>query len=116
MIAKINNYYRKNYKLSIDFFKTVQNKMHYAVSRQTAAEIIYNRADSKKENMGLTSWKNSPDGKIMKYDISIAKNYLNESEIKKLENQLRDTMFRMSTVQVENVQKQDGEQTLKLKL
>ena len=71
--------------ISIDFFKKVQNKMHYAVSHQTAAEIIYNRADSKKENMGLTNWKNSPNGKIMKSDVIIAKNYLDKEEIKDLE-------------------------------
>ena len=71
--------------ISIDFFKKVQNKMHYAVSHQTAAEIIYNRADSKKENMGLTNWKNSPNGKIMKSDVIIAKNYLNKEEMKDLE-------------------------------
>ena len=71
--------------ISIDFFKKVQNKMHYAVSHQTASEIIYNRADSKKENMGLTNWKNSPNGKIMKSDVIIAKNYLNKEEMKDLE-------------------------------
>ena len=71
--------------ISIDFFKKVQNKMHYAVSHQTAAEIIYNRADSKKENMGLTNWRNSPNGKIMKSDVIIAKNYLNKEEMKDLE-------------------------------
>ena len=71
--------------ISIDFFKKVQNKMHYAVSHQTAAEIIYNRADSEKENMGLTNWRNSPNGKIMKSDVIIAKNYLNNEELKDLE-------------------------------
>ena len=71
--------------ISIDFFKKVQNKMHYAVSHQTAAEIIYNRVDSEKENMGLTNWKNSPNGKIMKSDVIIAKNYLNKEEMKDLE-------------------------------
>ncbi len=71
--------------ISINFFKKVQNKMHYAVSHQTAAEIIYNRADSKKENMGLAFWKNSPNGKIMSSDVIIAKNYLNKNEIKDLE-------------------------------
>lgn len=70
---------------TIDFFKKVQNKMHYAVSKQTAAEIIYDRADSKKENMGLTSWKNSPNGKIMESDVVIAKNYLSKEEIDQLE-------------------------------
>ena len=71
--------------ISINFFKKVQNKMHYAVSRQTAAEIIYDRANSEKDNMGLTSWKNSPDGKIMKSDVIIAKNYLSKEELEQLE-------------------------------
>ena len=71
--------------ISIDFFKKVQNKMHYAVSHQTAAEIIYNRANAEKENMGLTNWKKSPNGKIMKSDVIIAKNYLNKEEIRDLE-------------------------------
>ena len=70
---------------TIEFFKKVQNKMHYAVSKQTAAEIIYDRADSKKENMGLTSWKNSPNGKIMESDVVLAKNYLSKEEIDQLE-------------------------------
>ncbi len=71
--------------ITINFFKKVQNKMHYAVSHQTAAEIIYNRADSEKENMGLTSWKHSPDGKILETDVVIAKNYLNKEELEDLE-------------------------------
>ena len=71
--------------ISIEFFKKVQNKMHYAVTRRTAAEIIYDRADSEKEHMGLTSWKNSPSGKIMESDVIIAKNYLSKEEIKDLE-------------------------------
>lgn len=71
--------------ISIEFFKKVQNKMHYAVSKQTAAEIIYNRADSKKDNMGLTSWKNSPNGKIIESDVIIAKNYLSKDELQDLE-------------------------------
>ena len=66
------------------FFKIVQNKLHYAISGHTAAELIYSRANSKKEHMGLTSWKNSPDGLIYKYDVTIAKNYLNEEELNKL--------------------------------
>jgi hypothetical protein len=66
------------------FFATVQNKLHWAITRQTAAEIIVSRADYKKDKMGLTSWKNSPDGKIRKSDVSIAKNYLNEEELKPL--------------------------------
>ena len=70
---------------TIDFFKKIQNKMHYAITHQTAAEIIYNRADHTKQNMNLTSWKNSPNGKIMESDVVIAKNYLTKEEIKDLE-------------------------------
>ena len=70
---------------TIKFFKKVQNKMHYAVSHQTAAEIIYNRANADKEFMGLTSWKNSPNGKILETDVVIAKNYLNKEELESLE-------------------------------
>ncbi|TRZ90709.1 MAG: cell filamentation protein Fic [Methanosarcinales archaeon] len=66
------------------FFATVQNKLHWAISRQTAAEIIYSRADSQKQNMGLTTWKNAPKGKIRKFDVSVAKNYLNEDELNQL--------------------------------
>lgn len=70
---------------TIEFFKKVQNKMHYAITHQTAAEIIYNRADHTKQNMNLTYWKNSPNGKIMESDVVIAKNYLTKEEIKDLE-------------------------------
>lgn len=77
--------YDKTAKATIRFFSSVQNKLHYAVSGNTAAEIIYNRADSQKENMGLTSWKGAPDSKIYKYDVVIAKNYLSETEIGQLE-------------------------------
>lgn len=68
------------------FFKIVQNKFHYAITGHTAAELIYSRANSEKKHMGLTNWKNSPDGLIYKYDVGIAKNYLNETELKKLNN------------------------------
>ena len=68
------------------FFKIVQNKMHYAITGHTAAELIFERANSDKEHMGLTNWENSPDGLIYRYDVSIAKNYLNEEELKKLNN------------------------------
>ena len=71
--------------ISRSFFKTVQNKLHWAITGKTAAEIISLRADAKKENMGLTTWKNAPGGKILKSDVSIAKNYLEEDEIKALE-------------------------------
>ena len=78
--------YNKDSDEAYTFFKIVQNKLHYAITGKTAAELIYERVDSEKIHMGLTTWKNSPDGKIMKYDISIAKNYLNESELNKLNN------------------------------
>ena len=77
--------YDRKSPITIKFFKKVQNKMHYAVSHQTAAEIIYNRADSEKEHMGLTSWKNSPNGKILETDVVIAKNYLSKEELESLE-------------------------------
>lgn len=77
--------YDKTAKATIRFFSSVQNKLHYDVSGNTAAEIIYNRADSQKENMGLTSWKGAPNSKIHKYDVVIAKNYLSEKEIGQLE-------------------------------
>ena len=76
--------YDKNSDTAINFYKTIQNKFHYAITGNTAAEIVYNRVDSKKENMGLATWGNSPDGKILKSDVIIAKNYLNEKEIKNL--------------------------------
>ena len=78
--------YDKNSNIAKDFYATVQNKFHYAITGNTAAEIIYNRVDSKKANMGLTNWDKSPEGKILKSDVSIAKNYLNEKEIKNLNN------------------------------
>lgn len=64
----------------------VQNKLHYAITGKTAAELIYERVDSKKVHMGLTNWKNSPDGLIYKFDVGVAKNYLSEQELKKLNN------------------------------
>lgn len=67
------------------FFATVQNKLHFAIHGHTAAEVILERADSKKENMGLTTWRNAPKGKIIKTDVSVAKNYLNEKELKQLD-------------------------------
>lgn len=77
--------YNKNSDITKEFFSTIQNKFHYAITHQTAAEIIYNNADSTKENMGLTTWKNAPSGRILKSDVSIAKNYLSEKEIRQLE-------------------------------
>lgn len=73
--------YDKNHQLSRDFFATVQNKLHWAIVGETAAEIIYNRVDSDKTNMGLTSWKNAPEGKIRKDDVIVAKNYLSHEEL-----------------------------------
>ena len=77
--------YDKDSPITQDFYATVQNKFHYAITGQTAAEIIYTKADHTKEHMGLTTWKHSPNGRILKSDVSIAKNYLPEKEIKRLE-------------------------------
>jgi hypothetical protein len=76
--------YDVNSEITQVFFATVQNKLHWAITHQTAAEIIQSRADSQKPNMGLTTWKNAPDGQIRKTDVSIAKNYLNENELEGL--------------------------------
>ena len=76
--------YNKDSEEAYTFFKIVQNKLHFAITGKTAAELIFERADANKEHMGLTSWKNSPDGLIYKYDVSIAKNYLQKEEIEKL--------------------------------
>jgi len=73
--------YKKDSEDAILFYKMVQNKLHFAITGQTAAEIIYHRVDKTKEYMGLSTWKNSPDGKILKSDVVIAKNYLNENEL-----------------------------------
>ena len=78
--------YDKTSDLARDFYATIQNKFHYAITKHTAAEIIYNRADSNKVNMGLTNWKESPNGKILKSDVTVAKNYLSEVELKNLNN------------------------------
>ena len=85
-----------------EFYAFVQNKLHFAVSGKTAAELVYNRADAKKEHMGLTNWKNSPDGKIYKSDVTIAKNYLNEKEISRLNRLV--TMF----IDYAELQAEDG--------
>jgi len=76
--------YDKNAPVTKDFFAMVQNKLHWAITGKTAAEIIYDSADAKKNHMGLTSWKQAPDGKILKSDVSVAKNYLGETHIKEL--------------------------------
>ena len=83
--------YDKNSEITRDFYAFVQNKLHFAVAGQTAAEIIYTRADASKPTMGLTTWKDAPDGKIYKKDIGIAKNYLSEEELRRLNRLV--TMF-----------------------
>lgn len=77
--------YDKNSEITKQFYATVQNKFHFAITGQTAAEIVYDRADHKKDHMGLTTWKNSPDGRVLKSDVNIAKNYLSEKQIMQLE-------------------------------
>ena len=77
--------YDKNSPTTRDFYAMIQNRFHYAITGQTAAEIIYSKADHTKEHMGLTTWKNAPEGRVLKSDVSIAKNYLSEQEIHQLE-------------------------------
>ena len=76
--------YNKDAPTTRLFFKKVQNKMHYAVHGHTAAELIVERADANKEHMGLTTWENAPNGKIVKTDVSVAKNYLREKELEEM--------------------------------
>lgn len=85
IFAEISVDYDKNSPITHRFYANVQNKFHYAITGQTAAEIIYHTADHNKEHMGLTTWKNAPDGRILKSDTTVAKNYLNEKQIKQLE-------------------------------
>ena len=85
IFAECTTDYDRNSPVTKKFYTTVQNKFHYAITGQTAAEIIYEKSDHTKENMGLTTWKNSPSGRILKSDTNIAKNYLSEKEIKQLE-------------------------------
>ena len=82
--AECSSDYDPKSEVTKTFYKTVQNMMHYAVSHQTAAEIVYNRANAEKPHMGLTTWKNAPDGRVVKSDVTIAKNYLSEKEIETL--------------------------------
>ena len=77
--------YDRNSLVTKDFYAMVQNKFHYAITGQTAAEIVYNKADHTKEHMGLTTWKNAPEGRVLKSDVSVAKNYLSEKQIRQLE-------------------------------
>ena len=77
--------YDKDAQVTKEFYSMIQNKFHYAIAGQTAAEIVYSRADRTKEHMGLTTWKNAPEGRILKSDVSVAKNYLDEKQIRQLE-------------------------------
>ena len=83
--AECSTDYDRQSQTTRDFYAMIQNRFHYAIKGQTAAEIIYANADHSRENMGLTTWKNAPDGRILKSDVSIAKNYLQEKEIRQLE-------------------------------
>ena len=92
--------YDEKSELTLTFYKTVQNKLHWAITGNTAAEIIDTRVDSKKANMGLTTWKNSPNGKILKSDTGIAKNYLSEQEMREL-NRLVELYLNFAELQAE---------------
>ena len=83
--AECSTDYDKDSPTTKDFYAMIQNRFHYAITGQTAAEIIYSKADHTKDHMGLTTWKNAPDGRVLKSDVSIAKNYLQEKEIRQLE-------------------------------
>ena len=83
--AECSTDYDKNSPTTRDFYAMIQNRFHYAITGQTAAEIIYSKADHTKDHMGLTTWKNAPDGRVLKSDVCIAKNYLQEKEIRQLE-------------------------------
>lgn len=83
--AECSTDYDRNSPTTKDFYAMIQNRFHYAITGQTAAEIIYSKADHTKDHMGLTTWKNAPDGRVLKSDVSIAKNYLQEKEIRQLE-------------------------------
>ena len=83
--AECSTDYDRNSPTTRDFYTMIQNRFHYAITGQTAEEIIYTKADHTKDHMGLTTWKNAPDGRILKSDVSIAKNYLQEKEIRQLE-------------------------------
>ena len=108
--------YDKNSEITKDFYKTVQNKFHYAITNKTAAEIIVETASHKKENMGLTTWKNSPDGRILKSDVIVAKNYLSLDDIRKLErlvtgyfDYIEDIIERQNTFTMEEFAKSVNE-------
>ena len=83
--AECSTDYDKNSSTTRDFYAMIQNRFHFAITGQTAAEVIYSKADHTKDHMGLTTWKNAPDGRVLKSDVSIAKNFLQEKEIRQLE-------------------------------
>ncbi|HDH17056.1 MAG TPA: cell filamentation protein Fic [Gammaproteobacteria bacterium] len=95
--------YNKDTEETKSFFATVQNKLHWAITRQTAAEIIHERADSQQQNMGLTSWKNAPSGRVRKLDVSVAKNYLNKAELDGL-NRIVTMYLDYAEMQARNMQ------------
>ncbi len=108
--------YDKDAKTTKTFYAMIQNRFHYAITGQTAAEIIYHSADHRKDNMGLMTWKNAPDGRILKSDVSIAKNYLAEDEIRKLErlvtgyfDYIEDLIERENTFNMEEFSKSVNE-------
>ena len=108
--------YDKDSEITQKFYATVQNKFHFAITGNTAAEIVYNNADHTKENMGLTTWRNSPDGRILKSDVKIAKNYLDEKQIKRLEravsgyfDYIEDLVERENTFTMEDFSKSINE-------
>lgn len=99
--AQCSSDYDKNSQETKDFYATVQNKFHYAITGKTAAELIYERADSSKEHMGLTSWKNSPAGEIRKSDVTIAKNYLTQDELD-IYNRIVSMYLEFAEIQAKN--------------
>lgn len=108
--------YDKTAKITQEFYATIQNKFHYAITGQTAAEIIYTKSDKTKDNMGLTTWKHSPEGRILKSDVLVAKNYLSEKEIKQLEravtgyfDYIEDLIERENTFSMEEFSKSVNE-------
>jgi len=112
LFAECSIDYDKDSEITREFYATVQNKFHYAITGQTAAEIIYTRADKSKPHMGLTTWKNAPDGRILKSDTHIAKNYLSEKEIRRLERTV-SSYFDYIENQIEIRKEQDRPFTMK---
>ena len=104
--------YDRNSEVTKRFYSTIQNKFHYAITGQTAAEIVYNRADHTKDHMGLTTWKNAPEGRVLKSDVAVAKNYLDEKQIRQLEravtgyfDYIEDLIERENTFTMEEFEK-----------